>query len=232
MSEIKHLFFDLDRTLWDFEKNSFEELTCLYNKYRLHDKGISLPNEFIKIYKKINEKCWEMYRVNQISKEVLRVKRFYDTFLYFGIEDEYLAKKFGDDYVMNSPKRTHLIKGTKVLLKKLKPHFNMHIITNGFEEVQHIKLSNSKLSDFFQVVVTSEAAGAKKPNPLAFQYALEKSGAKLDNSVMIGDDLNTDIQGAIQFGMKSIYFNPNGTLHEYSTWREVKTLAEIESILL
>ena len=230
--KIEHLFFDLDRTLWDFEKNSYEELSFLYSKYKLHEKGISLPNEFIKIYKNINEKCWESYRKNQLTKEDLRVKRFHDTLLYFGIDDKFLAKHFGDDYVINSPKRTHLINGTIDLLKTLKPHFNMHIITNGFEEVQHIKLKNSKLSDFFQVVVTSEAAGAKKPSPLAFEYSLEKTGAKLGNSIMIGDDLKTDIQGAIQIGMKCIYFNPNCKEHKYPVWKEVKNLAEIKNILL
>jgi putative hydrolase of the HAD superfamily len=229
---IKHLFFDLDRTLWDFDKNSFEELSFLYAKHRLHEKGISLSQEFIKIYKQINEKCWEQYRLNLLSKEDLRVKRFYDTFLYFGIENKSLSKQFGDDYVMNSPKRTSLISGTIDLLEKLYPRFKMHIITNGFEEVQHIKLSNSNLSKFFQVVVTSEMAGAKKPSPKVFEYALDKSGAKLGESIMIGDDLNTDIKGAIDMGMRAIYFNPHSTQHSYSVWKEVVSLSEINTILL
>ncbi len=230
--KIKHLFFDLDRTLWDFDKNSFEELSNLYSKHSLHEKGISLPKEFIKIYKQINEKCWEQYRLNLLSKEDLRVKRFYDTFLYFGIESETLSKQFGDDYVMNSPTRTCLIDGTIDLLEKLNPHYQMHIITNGFEEVQHIKLRNSNLSKYFKVVVTSEAAGAKKPSPIAFEYALDKADAKLEESIMIGDDLNTDIKGAIDLGMKAIYFNSHSKKHEYSPWKEVKYLSEILNILL
>ena len=229
---IKHLFFDLDRTLWDFDKNSFEELSYLYKKHRLHEKGISLPEEFIKIYKQINEKCWKQYRENLLSKDDLRVKRFYDTFLYFGIESESLSKQFGDDYVMNSPTRTCLIDGTVDLLEKLRPHYQMHIITNGFEEVQHIKLRNSNLSKYFTVVVTSEAAGAKKPSPIAFEYALEKAGANLEESIMIGDDLNTDIKGAIDLGMKAIYFNYHSIKHNYFPWKEVKYLSEIENILL
>ncbi len=229
---IKHLFFDLDRTLWDFDKNSFEELSFLYSKYRLHEKGISLPIEFIKIYKQINEKCWEQYRLNLLSKDDLRVKRFHDTFLYFGIENNSLSKQFGDDYVMNSPKRTHLIPGAIDLLEQLSPHFKMHIITNGFEEVQHIKLSNSNLSKFFQVVVTSEAAGGKKPSPIAFEYALDQAGAHLDESIMIGDDLNTDIKGAIELGMKAIYYNPHSKIHNYPVWNEVNSLYDIANILL
>ena len=229
---IKHLFFDLDRTLWDFDKNSFEELSFLYKKYKLHEKGISLPEEFIKIYKQINEKCWEQYRLNLISKEDLREKRFYDTLSYFGIENKQLSIQFGDDYVANSPKRTCLIPGTIDLLEKLQPLYKMHIITNGFEEVQHIKLINSNLSKYFQIVVTSEMAGAKKPSPLAFEYALNKANAKVNESIMIGDDLNTDIKGAINIGMKTIYFNPHFVNHTYPVWEEVNVLNEIKSVLI
>ena len=229
--EIKHLFFDLDRTLWDFEKNSHNELYHLFNKYNLHQKGISLPNEFIKIYKKINEDCWERYRNNKLTKEKLRVERFDLTLSYFGINNSALASKIGEDYVHNSPYRTILIEGAIELLDYLHGKYVLHVITNGFEEVQHIKMAQSKLTNFFDQIITSEAAGAKKPNQLVFEYAINKSGARLENSVMIGDDLNTDIIGAINFGMKSIYFNPNFKKHDYLVWKEVESLSEIKNIL-
>ena len=229
--EIKHLFFDLDRTLWDFEKNSHNELNCLFNQYKLHQRGISLPNEFIKVYKKINEDCWERYRNNKLTKENLRVERFDLTLSFFGINDSDLASKIGDDYVLNSPYRTNLIAGAIELLDYLYGKYVIHIITNGFEEVQHIKMAQSKLAKYFDQIITSEAAGAKKPNPLVFKYAINKSGASLDNSLMIGDDLNTDIIGAINFGMKSIYFNPNFKTHQFTVWKEVRSLLEIKNIL-
>ena len=229
--EIKHLFFDLDRTLWDFEKNSHNELNCLFNQYKLHQRGISLPNEFIKIYKKINEDCWERYRNNKLTKEKLRVERFDLTLSFFGINDSDLASRIGDDYVLNSPYRTNLIAGAIELLDYLCGKYILHIITNGFEEVQHIKMAQSKLAKYFDQIITSEAAGAKKPNPLVFKYAIIKSGASLDNSLMIGDDLNTDIIGAINFGMKSIYFNPNFKTHQFTVWNEVSSLLEIKNIL-
>tara|TARA_B100001287_G_scaffold84133_1_gene70256 strand:- start:16593 stop:17288 length:696 start_codon:yes stop_codon:yes gene_type:complete len=231
MKKIKHLFFDLDRTLWDFEKNSHNELNHLFRKYKLHQKGISLPNEFIKIYKKINENCWERYRNNKLSKEKLRVERFYLTLSFFGINDSDLASRIGDEYVLNSPYRTNLIEGSIDLLEYLHKKYLLHVITNGFEEVQHIKMTQSKLTKYFDQIITSEAAGAKKPNPLVFEYAIEKSGASLDNSLMIGDDINTDIIGAINFGMKSIYFNPNFKKHRIIVWREVRSLSEIKNIL-
>ena len=229
---INHLFFDLDRTLWDFETNSHEELVNLYHVHKLHQRGISLQNEFIKVYKKINHQCWEDYRKNLITKEKLRSERFMKTLLHFGIDDKKLADELGNDYVHNSPNRTILIDGTIDLLEALKDHFHMHIITNGFEEVQWVKLRNSKLLPYFKEVITSEAVGAKKPDPRIFQFALEKAGATVIESVMIGDDLKTDIIGAIQIGMKCIYYNPHGNVNKYPVWREVKSLLKIKEILM
>ncbi|MEJ6754003.1 MAG: YjjG family noncanonical pyrimidine nucleotidase [Flavobacteriales bacterium] len=229
---IKHLFFDLDRTLWDFETNSFNELVNLYHCHNLHQKGISLSEEFVKVYKKINEKCWERYRENTLSKENLRFERFKQTLEYFGIYDLELSIKIGDDYVKNSPYRTILIPNAIELLSELQPNYKLHIITNGFQEVQHVKINQSGMAKFFTIVVTSEMAGAKKPNPLIFNYALEKAGANLENSVMIGDDLNTDIKGAVNVGMKSIYFNPNKRTNNSIAWKEVVTLMEIKDIFL
>lgn len=229
---IKHLFFDLDRTLWDFETNSFNELVNLYHCHNLHQKGISLSEEFVKVYKKINEKCWERYRENTLSKENLRFERFKQTLEYFGIYDLELSIKIGDDYVKNSPYRTILIPNAIELLSELQPNYKLHIITNGFQEVQHVKINQSGMAKFLTIVVTSEMAGAKKPNPLIFNYALEKAGANLENSVMIGDDLNTDIKGAVNVGMKSIYFNPNKRTNNSIAWKEVVTLMEIKDIFL
>lgn len=229
---INHIFFDLDRTLWDFETNSHEELVNLYHVHKLHQRGISLQNEFIKVYKKINHQCWEDYRKNLITKEKLRSERFMKTLLHFGIDDKKLANELGDDYVHNSPNRTILIDGAIDLLEALKDHFHMHIITNGFEEVQWVKLRNSKLLPYFKEVITSEAVGVKKPDPKIFQFAVEKANATVVESVMIGDDLKTDIIGAIQIGMKCIYYNPHGNVNKYPVWREVKSLLKIKEILI
>ena len=231
MKKIKHLFFDLDRTLWDFETNSHSELINLYHTHKLHQLGISLSEEFVKVYKKINEKCWENYRLDKISKENLRFERFNLTLAYFGIDNLDLSKKIGQDYVLNSPYRTVLIPHTIELLEYLKPNYIIHIITNGFQEVQHIKMNQSGLAKYFKTVVTSEMAGAKKPDSLIFNHALSISGAELENSVMIGDDLNTDIKGAINIGMKSIYFNPNKVNNNSGASKEVKSLLEIKKIL-
>lgn len=231
MKEFKHIFLDLDRTLWDFEENSKQELLSIFKKYNLQQRGISLANEFIKVYKGINEDCWSLYRLNQLSKEDLRSIRFLKTLEYFGVSDDVLAENIGIDYVNNSPDRTILIEGCHELLIYLKEKYHLHIITNGFEEVQIKKLSNSKLAIYFNEMITSEGAGYKKPHPEIFNYALKLTGAKLSESVMIGDDLQTDILGAISIGMPSIYFNPNKKIHSHKILANVETLLEIKSIL-
>ena len=231
MNKFEHLFFDLDRTLWDFEKNSHEELMSIYLSNDLHQRGISLKEEFIKVYKKINEECWELYRNNKMSKETLRSERFNKTLFYFGIKDQELSEKIGNQYIENSPKRTVLIDGTLELLDYLNEKYQMHIITNGFEEVQFDKLKNSGLINYFDQVVTSEAAGFKKPNPIIFEYALKKANAQVSKSVMIGDDLNTDIIGGINAGIECIYYNPHCVKHNLSLLADVQNLLTITSIL-
>jgi putative hydrolase of the HAD superfamily len=231
MTNLKHIFFDLDHTLWDFEQNSRDELTYLFSYHKLHQKGISLIDEFIKIYKKINNDCWALYRVNKITKENLRVERFHKTLNYFGIEDIKLSISMADNYVNNSPKRTLLIDGSIELLNYLQNKYNLHIITNGFHEVQLIKLNNSGLSRYFDKIITSEKAGEKKPHKKIFDYALKITNTKRQNSILIGDNLDTDIKGAIDYGMPCIYFNPSNKKHNLSLFAEVKNLKEIKRIL-
>lgn len=227
----KHIFFDLDRTLWDFNANSREELTHLWSSYNLHQKGISLPNEFIKIYEKVNEACWAKYRKNEITKEELRGKRFNDTLEYFGIKEEGLAENIGTSYIENSPKRTILVDGSIDLLTYLNEKYNLHIITNGFNEVQHLKLNNCKLTPFFKEIITSDEVGVLKPNPKVFEYALDKAKAKSEESIYIGDSFKIDIEGAKNVGMEAIFYNPNKKEHTLSILGDVTHLKEIKNIL-
>lgn len=230
-STIKHVFFDLDRTLWDFNANSREELANLWKTYNLHQKGISLPEEFIKIYEKVNEECWAKYRKKEITKEELRGKRFEDTLAYFGINEAGLAEKIGASYIKNSPQRTILVEGTLDLLAYLKKKYKLHVITNGFNEVQHLKLNNCNLTPFFEKVITSDEVGVLKPNPEVFEYALEKANAKNTESIYIGDSLKIDVEGAINVGMQAIFFNPNKKVHSLDILGDVTTLKEIKNII-
>ena len=230
-NKITHVFFDLDRTLWDFEQNSHDELSAIFGRHQLMMKGISLVEEFIKVYKKINEECWELYRMNAIAKEDLRSVRFLQTLEYFGIKDADLAERIGLEYVANSPLRTKLIKDSHAVLEYLNPKYSMHMITNGFEEVQHVKLRECGLTPFFGEVITSEMAGAKKPERKILDLAIELTGADPETSVYIGDDLLVDALGAQNAGWHSIYYNPHQVSHNHSFLADIQTLDQLKGVL-
>lgn len=224
MEHVEHIFFDLDRTLWDFEKNSKQTLAELHVDFGL-DQKIAFDAFFAR-YKRINGTLWGKYRKNKITKEKLRTQRFTDTLLHFNIDPDPIADDFGMAYIQNSPRKTMLIPGTENLLEGLSKKYKLHIITNGFEEVQHIKLSNCKIDHYFDVVVCSEQVGVQKPHKKVYAHALEQSGASAEKSLMIGDDYEADVLGAHKAGLHSIWFNPNknARLHNFV---EVKMLREI-----
>ena len=228
---IKHIFFDLDRTLWDFEKNSHTTLLQLIYHFNLTDKGVDTPESFIKKYKIHNAKLWDLYREDKIKKEELRSKRFLLTLAEYGIDDRNLAKQFGLTYIKQSPLQTNLSPFSHEVLSYLKNKYTLHIITNGFEEVQHIKLAVADLEQYFDVVVTSEKVGVKKPNAKIFEFALEQANAKAEQSIMIGDDLVVDVLGAEKVGMQGIYFNPNKEEHKEEVVHEIFCLSELRTLL-
>lgn len=206
---VKHIFFDLDKTLWDYETNSRSALVELYEHYQLGARGVHDFDLFFTVYSQVNDHCWELYRKNLINKEFLRHQRFFLTLKKFGIENRQLAKAIGKDYVMLSPTKTALVSGAKEVLEHLHNRYSLHIITNGFEEVQHLKLKNTCIDHYFQQVITSERAGRRKPDPAIFQYAMKMTGALPHHSLMIGDDLDIDIRGARNNGWQTIWFNPH-----------------------
>lgn len=230
---IKHIFFDLDKTLWDFETNSRIALKELYVKYELHLKGIPTFEEMLDIYTKINQKLWALYAQNQISKEELRTQRFKETFEYFGVYNYQLAYHFGLDYVEISPQKNTLYPHTKETLSYLHNKYQLHIITNGFEEVQYVKLKSSGIINFFKEIITSEKAGAKKPDKAIFEYALETTNALPEQSLMIGDDEEIDVKGALNTNIKAIQFCPELNLKSnlHSNYLKIKSLKDLTLLL-
>ena len=228
---IKHIFFDLDRTLWDFEKNSQDTLIQLVKDFNLITKGVDNAENFINKYKIHNERLWALYRKDEIKKEELRSRRFRLVLEEYAINDKQLAEDFGMAYVTDSPLKTRLFPFTIETLSYLCKKYRLHIITNGFQEVQHIKLAKSDLLQYFETITTSEQVGFKKPDSQIFKYAIDSSGAKIDESIMIGDDLDVDIIGAKRFGMKQIYFNPNKEQHEEQLTFEIDCLSRLMYLL-
>ena len=226
-----HIFFDLDRTLWDFDAAAEVAFERIYDQYHLKDLGIPNAHEFHEVYHPLNEKLWELYRANQITKDDLNRTRFLKPLEHYGIHDVELADHLSEDYVYWSPRIVRLVPGTMELLDYLKPQYHLHLITNGFQEVQHTKLNGSGMEPYFETLTVSEEVGVKKPNPEIFQYALKKAGATPEESLMIGDEMEVDIDGARAAGMDQLFFNPSGVEADGEHTYEVRSLLDIKKIL-
>lgn len=201
---ITDVFFDLDHTLWDFDKNSGLAFERVFRKHK-----IELPlAEFLKVYEPINLDYWKKYREDRVSKEQLRRGRLTETFdcfkLKFPLET---IDSLAHCYIEELPIDNHLFTGAVDILDYLSANYKLHIITNGFEEVQHLKLHNSGIKKYFSTVTTSEEVGLKKPHPVIFETALMKASVASTQSVMIGDSLEADIIGAQKAGMHTLFFN-------------------------
>ena len=222
---INDIFFDLDHTLWDFQKNSALTFDFLLKKYQIN---IDL-NKFLNIYIPINFSYWKLYRDEKITKEFLRYNRLKSSFekLNISLSDD-VINKIADDYVISLPVNNFLIKDTILVLDYLRNKYRLHIITNGFTEVQNKKIVNSQIKKYFHSIIDSETVGVKKPNIKIFDYALKISGARSKNSLMIGDNLEADILGALNAGFHAIHFNNNNEApHEHCLiLNELKSLLE------
>lgn len=203
-SNIRHIFFDLDHTLWDFDKNSALTFEAIFKEEKL---DICL-SDFLEIYIPINSNYWKLYRDNKISKEALRTGRLQDCFKDMKMNIPSLViENLSNNYIKFLPNYNNLLEDTLEVLNYLQPRYKLHIITNGFEEVQRAKLLNSKISNYFTTVTTSEEAGVKKPHSDIFFMALQKSNALPENSLMVGDNYEADIGGASRVGMQAVFFD-------------------------
>ena len=227
----KDLFFDLDHTIWDFELNSKETLWELHLKYELEAKGIDNFEVFYSSYSVHNHRLWDRYTKGYIKQEELRWKRIYLSLLEYKIADEALSKEMSVDYLDILPNKKNLFPYTIEILEYLKSKdYTMHLITNGFESVQFKKIKNSNIADYFTEVITSEASNSLKPNKEIFEYALNASNAKLETSIMIGDNESADIQGAINAGMDSIFVNHLQIQPTVPATHTITHLKELENI--
>ena len=223
---INHIFFDLDHTLWDFDKNSERAFALVFAKIK---PEIEIE-KFVSVYAPINQACWKLYQNNLITHEELRYKRLKDSFdaLAIAVSDE-LIERISEDYIQYLPESNYLFDGCMETLEYLHERYKLHIITNGFAEVQFKKLNNSGIHHFFETVTNSEMAGVKKPHSGIFEHALSKAGALKEESVMIGDCLDADIGGATSFGMQSIFFNSENVEVSKDIY-QIVTLADLKKL--
>jgi putative hydrolase of the HAD superfamily len=226
--KIQHVFFDLDHTLWDFEKNSDLTFHKVFEKQQVH---VNL-NDFLTVYKPLNREFWKLYREEKISKEALRYQRLKKAFdaVNYSISDA-LIDTIAIEYIEFLPHFNHLFDHTFDVLDYLKPKYQLHIITNGFEEIQTKKMQSSNIHHYFDKIITSESVGVKKPNPKVFEHALAIANATKDNSIMIGDSVEADIEGALQVGMEAIHCNFEGEELVATNFKSITSLLEIKQYL-
>jgi putative hydrolase of the HAD superfamily len=227
----KHIFFDLDHTIWDFDKNAEETLYELYDVYRLNEIGLPSAAIFIETYTRNNHQLWKEYHTGKITKEELRETRFKRTFLELGVPPELLPLKFENDYVKLCPTKTNLFPHAHETLQYLQKKYTLHLISNRFKESSEMKIGNTNIGGYFQHVIISENVGANKPDKAIFEHALQLAGAEKRESLMIGDSLEADVYGALNFGIDAIYFNPFKALKPEDVPRQVTHLKELTLIL-
>ena len=227
----KHLFFDLDHTLWDFDANSKHTLRELYLKLDLEQRGVYDFDLFHSNYIAHNEKLWERYRNGFIRVEELRLKRMFQTLLDFKIGDEVLAETMSTQFLDMLPTRTQVFPHTYEILDYLRDKgYLLHLITNGFEKTQHSKLRYSGLNKYFGEVVTSEGSNSLKPQKEIFEYAMNKVNCGTEECIMIGDSLEVDIQGAINAGIDQVFVNHLCIECTIKPTYEIYSLKELEKI--
>lgn len=229
--KVRQLFFDLDRTLWDFEANSKRALQSLYQDLSLGDT-IEHFNHFHHTYIRVNADLWQLYGKGKLTKEELRDNRFKNALAHHGIYDQALAQKMSDGYIERSPRQTVLFPGTIEMLQELKHQkYRMHIITNGFKEVQFIKLENSGLRDFFDLVLCSEEIGMTKPHREIFREAERRTHCQPQHAIMIGDDFKADIIGALNANWTAIHFDPEMKFKKERNVSRIRALDELPEVI-
>lgn len=227
ITDKKAVFFDLDHTLWDFEKNSALAFQVIFEEL---DIKVS-HQEFNKHYSPINAKYWKLYRDGEITQQELRYGRLKDTFLLLDFTaDDILLERISQQYIRLLPENNNLFDGAVEVLDYLKPKYSLHIITNGPDEVQERKLKNANIGHYFDTITNSELAGCKKPHAGIFEYALKAANADRKESIMIGDCIEADVQGAIDCGIEAIFFNEHN-LEVPASIMQINHLLEIKNIL-
>ncbi|WP_090607330.1 YjjG family noncanonical pyrimidine nucleotidase [Parapedobacter koreensis] len=226
----KDIFFDLDHTIWDFEKNAEETLLELFDTYRFNAFGFGAAAVFIETYNRNNHRLWALYHHGKITKAELREARFADTFTELGVDPTLFPKAFEIDYLRLCPQKTNLFPHAHETLGYLQEKYTLHLISNGFGDAAETKVTKCDLKKYFSTIVISEAVGVHKPHPKIFHHAIANARTAIPQSVMIGDSLDADVRGAQNVGMDAIYFNPNKSEVPEDVKQSITALDELKTL--
>jgi|TARA_Y100000114_G_scaffold60348_1_gene55334 putative hydrolase of the HAD superfamily len=231
LSKYQHIFFDLDHTLWDYDANAAEALHELYEVHKLEQLEAFTKQDLVAMFFEVNHKLWDLYNHHRIGRADIRKRRFPEIFHKLRVSPEHLPATFEEEYVALAPTKSRLFDYATEVLDYLSARYKLHLITNGFDDIQHTKLRSSNLTPYFQRVITSESSRSRKPNPRIFEVAFELTGADCFNSIMIGDNLDSDIAGAKRVDMDHVWFNPTRMATNVAVQHEISNLLELKSIL-
>jgi len=230
--KIQHIFFDLDNTLWDHRRNAYLTLKDIFNRQKVSDKYNLNFEDFHREYFTINERLWEQIRDGEIDKEYLRKHRFYDSFLFFGIDDFEIAQLFEDNFLDEILNYNDLVEGAFELLEYLsEKNYQLHILSNGFKEVIDRKCELSGIKNYFKTITSADEINVRKPHREVYEYALNKAGAKIEETMMIGDDWIADVEGGKSFGLKVVFFDVFNDNYQAEGVEVIKKLAELKNLL-
>jgi putative hydrolase of the HAD superfamily len=227
----KHLFFDLDETLWDYFSNSSTVLTRLFHEYELQSVGVPSLEAFLQAFKVGNNKAWHLYDIGELNKETLRINRFPMIFAELELPRTIVPEQIEADFMSQCPKEGRLMDGALELLESLHNHYTLHIITNGFNDTQKIKMESANIAHFFHTVTTSESTGARKPEEGIYRHALSLSGAPNYESLMVGDKIENDVLAAERVGIHGVFYNPHKVPFNEKIRFEISHLSEVLPIL-
>ncbi len=231
MKQYQHILFDLDHTLWDFDRNSRETLEELFLTFELANLGSFTCTDFCTTFSIINRQLWAQYNLGKYDQQKLRTERFKLILGELGVAEAHVPATLADEYLRLCPTKPHVFPYTVEILAYLQQRYALHILTNGFSDVQAIKLKSAGLTGYFLEVVSSDTIGFKKPSKEIFEYIVHKIGADPADCLMIGDNLEADIQGALNAGIDCVFFNPGGISHEKQTTYEIGCLSELKNLL-
>jgi YjjG family noncanonical pyrimidine nucleotidase len=225
------IFFDLDHTLWDYETNSRETLDELFVSYRLADRGVMNSDSFYQQFRKVNFELWDLYDRELVNHDYIRIERFKQILTHFQAYEEKLSTDISVDYLRTCPAKGNLMPHALETLEYLAPKYKLTVVTNGFEEIQNIKLSAGKIAHFFDHIVTSQKAGHRKPAKQIFKFAMDANATSCNEVLMVGDNLITDMGGARASSIDTVFFNPEKVLHNELVHYEIANLSELQNIL-
>ena len=231
MAKYRNLFIDLDDTVYDFSAASRESFLETYEQLH-YERYFESFEHYLSIYEPYNLELWRIYGEGKITKEELNKRRYSHPLEVVGVQDQALADTFCREALGRIPTKGHLVPGAIELLEYLRPKYNLYILSNGFKELQSRKMQTAGIDKYFDALILSEDIGVNKPDSRLYEHAMRKTASEPHESLMIGDMFDTDIVGAANFGMDSMYYNPKRKAgHPFAPTYEVTHLLEIKDIL-